>query len=728
MPLNLFKNCFLAFLLVGSQASYAQIGNIVLVQEKDKPEKFQSKTLRSEKTGNKKFTIPRRIIQNTTTHYNYYFNANNKLNAVLEQARTSVKDDYSKLLPFYGYSLESTASQSSELDSVIYKATAGILLHDLRSDWVDNMYLLIGKAYLLKKELDSASMTFQFINYNLYPKKKKNEDQLIVGTNENAANRTVSIANKEKRSLLKKIFTMPPSRNDALVWQARVLIEMEEYTDAAGLINTLQADPNLPKRLDPDLEEVNAFWFYKQKIYDSAAAHLEKGLANAENKQDRARWEFLLAQMYERSKNMDKAGSYYAKAIKHTVDPMLDIYARLNRAKMFKSKDPKELDNSISNLLSMARRDKFDKYRDILYYSAAELALEKPDTLAAISYLNRGLEKPSENGSYKLKTFYRLADIAFHRKDFRTARSYYDSLQTADSSLGEDLAKIQQRRETLGSIIDQADIVYREDSLQRVAALAPADREVFLKKLLKKLRKEKGLKEDDAGLGGSGNILALQDNKNTSLDLFSANDSKSGDFYFYNSSLKAKGYTEFRSKWGKRLNVDNWRFRSASEVSNTAGTTPGAPTDARPSDVATTDTTNKELSIEGLTANLPLTADQLSRSNTTWSGSLYTLGKLYQNALEEYKLAAEIYEESLQRFPDSLYNGEIYLSLYYCYQKLGNDAKANFYKNQLQTKFGDGKYGQALAGLSGTAKVVDKNAEATKTYESVYTAFYRGGF
>ena len=35
--------------------------------------------------------------------------------------------------PFTLIHLDNTASQKTELDSVIYKATAGILLHDLRS-------------------------------------------------------------------------------------------------------------------------------------------------------------------------------------------------------------------------------------------------------------------------------------------------------------------------------------------------------------------------------------------------------------------------------------------------------------------------------------------------------------------------------------------------------------------------------------------------------------------
>src|SRR5258706_2627287 len=187
--------CFLLLSFFLLPDLLAQVGKITDDVEKDKPAKFKTKILKSERTGEKWFRLPRKIIQNTVSHYNYYFDATNKINQVIERARLSNTDNYYKLLPFYSYSLDNTAAQASDLDSVIYKATAGILLHDLRSDWVDNFYLLIGKAYLLRKSFDSASMTFQFINYNLYPKKKKDDDQVIVGSNLNQQNSTVSIAN-----------------------------------------------------------------------------------------------------------------------------------------------------------------------------------------------------------------------------------------------------------------------------------------------------------------------------------------------------------------------------------------------------------------------------------------------------------------------------------------------------------------------------------------------------
>ena len=241
-----------------------------------KPEKFEERTLGSERTATKKFTLPRHFIQNTVTHYNYYFNANNKVNSVVDKAKMAYKDDYSKLLSFYPYTLENTASQKNDLDSVIYTSTAGILIHDLRNDWIDNMYLLIGKAYYYRKEFDSAAMTFQFINYNLFPRKKHEDDDRIVGTTSSAAGSRISIANKEKRNFVQKIVSLPPSRNDALIWLARTSIEQGDFGEAGGLINTLQNDPNLPKRLHNDLDEVVPTGFINRLVTTARQAILKK--------------------------------------------------------------------------------------------------------------------------------------------------------------------------------------------------------------------------------------------------------------------------------------------------------------------------------------------------------------------------------------------------------------------------------------------------------------------
>ena len=66
--------------------AYGQLGfNLDL----KKPKEYEERQLKSEKSDQKKFTVPRRFIQNTVTHYNYVFNANNKLNDILERAKAA---------------------------------------------------------------------------------------------------------------------------------------------------------------------------------------------------------------------------------------------------------------------------------------------------------------------------------------------------------------------------------------------------------------------------------------------------------------------------------------------------------------------------------------------------------------------------------------------------------------------------------------------------------------
>ena len=715
---------------------------IDLLGKEKKPAQFEDIKLGSEKMAEKKFTPFRHFIQNNFTHYNYYYNANNKIKTVIERAKASQKDDYTSLLSFYPYSLENTLGQKTELDSVLLKTTAGILLHDLRNDWIDNMYLLMGKAFYLRKDFDSAAATFQFINYNLFPRKKDEDNDRIVGTSEASSNGTLSIANNESAPIFKKLTRHTPSRNDALVWMARTLIDQDELSESAGLINTLQYDPNLPLRLRDDLDEVNAYWFYKQNIFDSAAAHLQKSLSNAESKLDRARSEFLLAQLYELTNQFDKASLYYSKVSAHTTAPLMDIYARLNNAKMLKGSNPHELTNSISKLVKMAKKDKFETFKDILFYSAAELSLQKKDTLVAISYFAKSFQFNQSNLPLKNKATLQLADIAYNQKQYKKAYAYYDSLQLGDTSLADRLANIKTKKSALVKIVEKIIIVEREDSLQAIAAMTPSDRAMFVKKIVKRLRKEQGFKEE-ADMGGSmiGFDNPLDNKKNEPIDLFA--DGNKGEWYFYNSSLKSKGLADFKRKWGTRKNTDNWRRKNAVEnapiISSQAAASSVAPNDIdKPADanLATggtnknllNDTTQqKDFSFETLMANIPLTTEKMDASHALLARSLFDLAQLYQQELEDYEQAAIHYEQSLFRYPDSLYNGELYLGLYFCYSKLGNNDKAAKYKQLLSQHFA-GSHSEILLNNPAAFTPNDKNIDGTKRYAAIYNLFLEGKF
>ncbi len=676
---------------------------------KDKPKHYEERTLKSEKTGEKKFTIPRRVFQNTVTHYNYYFNAKNKLNQVISNAKQSFKDDYTKLLSFYPYTLDATAQQKTEIDSVIYKCTAGILLHDLRNDWIDNLYLLLGKAYMYRKDFDSATQTFQYINYAYAP--KDDGYDVAIGSNSSNTNGVFTIATKETKNVLKKIFTHPQSRNEAFLWQARNFIEQNETSDAAGLIEILKNDPNFPKRLNTELNEVIAYWFYKQQMYDSSAHYLSRSLSEADGKQDRSRWEYLIAQMYSLSGKNDLAIKYFNRAIDHTFDPVMEVYARLYSIQINNSgKKESYLQSNLNDLLKMAKKDKYQNYQDIIYYAAAQVELERKNYTAAQELLLKSVKASVNNPKQKSEAFLLLADLNYDTKSYIPSANYYDSTNAGVLTSEKDKQRVNERKPALKEISRNARSINTQDSLQRIARMSPDERETHVRKVVKQLRKEKGLKDD--GSSGSGSVGA------PGKGLF---DDGKGDWYFTNPSLKAKGYSEFKARWGNRPNVDNWRRQQAVSRGGVNNNNKGTSTSTDDKNASDTGA----ITYEALLAKIPLTPEQLQASNLIIEKALAANGGVFNEQLQDHLSAIETFEELLRRFPNTSLKEDILFNLIYLYGKANDLSKQDAVKQQLLREFPNGKHASVVKDPASASKA--ENA-ATKKYEQIYNLFIEGKF
>lgn len=700
---------YLIFFLCGATAS----GQLGITLDLKKPKEYEERTLRSERSDQKKFNLPRRFIQNTVTHYNYVFNANNKLNDILGRAKEAFTDDYSQLLPFYNYTLDKTASDSVQLDSLLYKTQTGIALHDLRNDWIDNLYLLWGAAYYLRKDFDSAYLMFQYINY-AFAEKEKDGYYKTIGSSRDG-NSAYSISTKEKTSLPRKIFTEPPSRNEAFIWQIRNFLAQNQFAEAASLIVTLKNDPVFPKRLHNDLEEVQAYWFYKQNMWDSAAAHLANALDNAGSKQERARWEYLLAQLYELSGQHAESEKYYAKAIGHTTDPILDIYARLYSIRVNKDGGENYIDKNIAELLKMARRDKYEDYRDIIYYMAAQMQLERNNIDGALPLLLKSTKYSSSTSDTRNRAFLQLAELNFIKKEYRLAYNFYDSLRMDDPDLKNPDA-IMERKEILGRIAANMEVIERQDSLQRIAALPENERRDFVRKLARQLRKAQGLKDEGAMTKGSAFTAANAPN------LFAGNESK-GEWYFYNQNSRAKGSSDFKARWGNRPNIDNWR-RSGSISGIRPGTQPTVPGKTDKPGLMSED--EGEITSDKLYDRLPLTAELLKISNDSIQAAMFVLGKSYIHDIEDCGAGTETLEGLRTRYPEFQPMEEVLFNLYYCYNKYGDHVKASTLKKEMEDKYGSSNLTTIVS--TGKNPQAKSNNDATKAYEEIYDLFIEGNF
>ncbi|HVY74251.1 MAG TPA: hypothetical protein VG890_05440, partial [Puia sp.] len=613
-----------------------------------KPQKYEDRILGYEKTSETKFKTPRRFIQNTITHYNFYYNANNKLNEIVARAKAANRDDFTKLLPFYPYSLDATARDKRNLDSVIDKVNTAVLVRDLRNDWNDNLYMLMGQAYYYKNNLDSAYVLFQFVNY-AYAPREKDGYQLPIGSNANSESggNAFTISTNEKRNIAKRAFSLPPSRNEALVWMIRTYLMKDDLTHAAVLIDVLKHDPNFPERLQSNLQELQALLFYKQDVYDSAAIHLTLALGNASSLGEQARWEYLIAQLYDLDGNHELAKTYFEKSASHTLDPVMDVYARLNAIRQNKGdgKDNDYIEKNLQALHKMSRKELYAPYLDIIYYAAGEMELERNNIPGASSYFVKAIRNAGSGSPVRDQAFLKLGWLYFNDKQYVLAKNAYDSINLTNKGIADSVEILKDRKAALARIVPQIRIIQRQDSLQRLAAMPEAERNALIKKMIRAYRKQQGLSEEESAGGNTGPFRSNQANS----DMFNDN-SSSSDWYFNNAALKSKGFNDFRSKWGNRQNVDFWQVQSMMNRQK-PGSVPGRVNNSNGAEPDTAATKSAIPTSEVLLKNIPLTPEQMKRSNDSVENALFALGKSLQDMIPDYRAAIRSYDSLRNRFP-----------------------------------------------------------------------------
>ena len=704
--------------LVGTLMANGLLSQANITFDLIKPKAYENRKLASELTPDKKINPVKRLKENIVSHYNFHFNANVKLSKVIASAKQANKDTFTSLIPFFNYSLDQTAQQQQELDSVVIKVNNGILLHDLRNDWIDDLYLLMGQSYFHQKKFDSANDVFQYINYNFQP---RNKDEIgfekSIGSNINTNGNIFNIASKENKISLHRLV-----RNDALLWIIRTQLELGNEDDASGMIETLYQDNQFPKRLTDKLAELKAYLFYRKQQSDSAAFYLEKSLGACEDNAEQSRRLFLIAQLYARSNQNKKADAFFEKSVALTTNPVMEAYARIYQIGLTSNDTDQEqrIDQHVKALIIMANKEKYSSYRSIIYAAAAEMEMKRKNIPNAISFLLKSNQYNTTDSDVRNAANLNIASLAFSTKQYELAKKYYDSINIGSQK---DPEEITRKKNIANALSEALKIVNNEDSLQALASLPEKDREAELKAVLKKLRKEQGLSEEnEKQTGTTTSKNTLLDDNTTSLF---PTEQKKGEWYFNNPSLKAQGSISFKNKWGNRANGDNWRRAAALNAamrSNLSKQT-GAETKA-------TDTISAaELSLEMLRERLPLTAEKLSASNEKKFGAFEKLGSIYKDRLEDCKESIFWNEKLINQKTNIPTLEKLLFDLAYCYRQTGNNSKALFYQTQLAENFPASEMNKMLRDPLSISKAKnEKSKELTQYYDKVYDLFLSGKF
>jgi predicted negative regulator of RcsB-dependent stress response len=686
-----------------------------------KPKLYENRKLPSENITDKKIGAVKKIKENIVSHYNFYFNANNKLNSVLGSAKQIFKDNYDKLIPVRDFSIDQTAGMQAELDSVIIKCNNGILLHDLRNDWIDDLYLLMGKAYFFEKKFDSAYDIFQYINYNFQPREKNEIGfEKTIGSNINNSGNIYTVSTIEKKGVLNS-FKHQIVRNEALVWIAYTLMEMNNDDEAKSLLDLLSMDSNFPERLKPLLSEKKAEWFLKKEQNDSAAYYLEKSLSICIDNKEKARRYFLIGQLYASIDKSDKAYAFFEKSISITTNPLMEAYARIKQvAGMGRGTDEnKRIEDNIQALLTLAGKEKYISFKPIIFSSIAVLELKRNNTNSAIEYLKKSNLNNQDDQGLKNNNFIKIAELAFAMKKYSLAKEYLDSV---DESSLTNKNEILLKKPIIKEIVNNLDIISLEDSLQHLAKLTDEERLKTLSTILKNHKKDDVIEQKEKSISkGSMQKNDLLDQ--TSGALFS-NEKQKTEWYFNNPSLIAQGKIEFKNKWGDRPNIDNWR-RSATfnSIKNIIQTEKESQTG---NELGVED--NNNLTMEILLEKIPLTPEKLLASYQKKYTAYSALGEIFKNKLDDCKESIS-WNERLINESSAHINEQTYFDLAFCYKKEGNKEKHLYYQDLLANKFPGSTLTLFLKDPHALEKIEkEKEIKATNAYEEIYDLMIAGKF
>ena len=119
-----------------------------------------------------------KFYHNVTARFNGYFNAKTKYAESMSNIEDKKKDDFNEILPIFVDTDEKEAAEvGSEMDIVITKCTRVISKHDI-SKWIDDSYLLVGKAYFQKQEYFEAIEAFTYV-YDKYKREPIRYEALL---------------------------------------------------------------------------------------------------------------------------------------------------------------------------------------------------------------------------------------------------------------------------------------------------------------------------------------------------------------------------------------------------------------------------------------------------------------------------------------------------------------------------------------------------------------------
>lgn len=515
-----------------------------------------------------------------------------------------------------------------------------------------------------------------------------------------------------------------PGRPDAIVWMAITLMQRNDDETAHALIQYGQSLRKLTRKNKRDLQLVEAHYFIRRNNYQMAQQPLVNAIDLTKKKGEKAQYAYILAQLQEQTGQYDAALDNYRLAGKFSRNMELSFYSRLSQARLYGKQGLQASEEDlIAKLKKMVRGGKNKTFADQVYYSIAQLSLEKGDTTAAIDNLLKSASFSTGQPRQKGMSFAMLSAIAIEQDRYVDAKAFADSSIAYLPPGYSGLDSIKKAQFILANAAQFETAIHEQDSLLVLAAMTDAElaawlfaQEQQIEKEEKKSKRRKNWTEGESSATGSLPQLAAP---------ISA--ASSGAWYFYNNDLRARGYNEFVRIWGDRGLEDGWRRSDKSIFSDLPGLVSKKDVVAGPGESLTFGPAQDktEAVTEGIgTFVIPRSPVAIAETRETLAQSLYGLGFELRAGLRRPDKALPYFLRLLSEFSESALEPKALYNAWMSANELEMYSLAAELKDKINAAYAGTEYAQEVTKPRDIVLTRDKPRRTPNSEEVYYASTY----